>query len=221
MLELDFQVTGVEAALRGLTPLLLFKLKIAVSPPEGSIQSLLLNAQIQIQAPQRTYNAAEKERLSELFGTPERWGQTLRNRLWTHASATIGAFSGGLEAILAVPCTYDLNIAAAKYFYALEGGEVPILFLFSGSIFYEGPDGRLQVGRVSWNKECAYRLPVETWKKLMEAHFPNSAWLYLHRDTFDKLWAYRRQHGHATWEETLDKLLSEREPAPEREEITA
>ena len=87
--------------------------------------------------------------------TLDRWGQTLRARLWTHANVNVRQFSGRTEAILSLPCTFDLNVSATKYFYALEGGEVPLLFLFSGTIFYTGDDGRLQVSQVSWNSECA------------------------------------------------------------------
>src|SRR3954447_16647252 len=136
MHDLDFKIIGVESAARGLTPLLHFKLQITAAPSTDAIQALLLATQIQIQPAQRGYNAKEQDKLLDLFGEPERWGQTLRNRLWTHTNVTVGAITGATEAILTVPCTYDLNVAAAKYFYALEGGEVPLLFLFSGSLFY-------------------------------------------------------------------------------------
>src|SRR5689334_1722508 len=136
MPELNFQIIGVEPATRGLVPLMHFKLQVRTSNPTDSVQGLLLNAQIQIQSPQRLYNPSEKERLVDLFGEPARWGQTLRNRLWTHANCTVGAFTGVAETIIPLPCTFDLNIAATKYFYALEDGEVPLLFLFSGSAFY-------------------------------------------------------------------------------------
>jgi len=217
--DLDFKVVGVGAATRGLTPLLHFKLEVVTSSPEP-IQAVLLNAQIQIQPPQRSYTPGEKEKLVELFGTPERWGQTLRNRLWTHANVTVGNFTHQTEAVLAVPCSYDLNLAAAKYFYALDGGDIPLLFLFSGSIFYMTAEGRLQIERVSWNKECAHRLPVPVWKDLMEHHYPNSEWLYLQRETFDQLWAYKRRNGLATWEQTMEHLLSAVAAAPEGAPLT-
>jgi hypothetical protein len=209
MPDLNFQVTGVEPVTRGLTPWLHFKLSVTVSPATETVQALLLHAQIQIQSPQRSYSAPEKERLIELFGPAEDWGRTLRNRLWTHTNATAGAFTGATEMSLPVPCTYDLNIAAAKYFYALENGEVPLLFLFSGSLFYSNADGRLQVERISWNKECVWRLPIQTWRDLMEQHYPESAWLYLPRHLFDQLYAFRRQHGFATWEQTIERLLEQ------------
>ncbi len=206
MPELNFQITGVGAA-PALAPVLHFTLEIQAEPQTAAIQSVLLNTQVQIQCPQRAYSAEEKEKLVEVFGPPERWGQTLRNRLWTHANTTVAAFTGRTKTVLPVPCTYDLNTAAAKYFYALEGGEVGLLFLFSGSVFYATPEGRLQVERISWNKECVYRMPVSLWGDLMEQVFPNSAWLTLRRDVFDRICAYKRRHGLATWEETVEQLL--------------
>src|SRR5436190_22388552 len=127
MPELNFQITGVETATRGLVPLMHFNLEVRTANPADSVQGLLLNVQIQIQSPQRAYNASEKERLVDLFGTPERWGQTLRNRLWTHANCTVGTFTGVAETIIPVACTFDLNLAATKYFYALDEGDVPLL----------------------------------------------------------------------------------------------
>lgn len=246
MPDIDFRILGVEPAAHGLLPLLHFKLQVVekVCPPESvgmteaaqqrrpateklppsanialaeTIQAVLLHVQIQLQPAQRAYKAAERERLLELFGAPERWGQTLRNRLWTHAHATVPAFRGSVEVTLPVPCTYDLNVAAAKYFYALEEGEVSLLFLFSGTIFYSAADGRLQVQQISWEKECAWRMPVRVWQELMEHHFPNSAWVSLRRDVFDRLYSFKRERGLATWEETIDQLL----PVPELAEVPA
>jgi hypothetical protein len=208
MPDLDFQVTGIEPSARGLTPLLHFNLEISNQPVTEQIQAVMVQAQIQIQAPQRPYNDREKERLEDLFGTPDRWGQTLRNRLWAHASATVRPFSGSTETVLPVQCTYDFNVIATKYFYALEGGEVPLLFLFSGTIFYAGPGGGLQVQQISWDQECVYRMSVRVWAELMNYHYPNSAWLSLGRDVFDKLTAFKRRHGLLTWDQTIERLLT-------------
>lgn len=207
MPALDFQVTGAEAIAYGMTPLLHFKLRVSNKPENESIQAVLLHAQIQIESPRRTYNPREKEKLSELFGSPERWGQTLRNRLWTHANAMVQAFSGETDCILPVACTYDFNLTMTKYFHALEEGDVCLLFLFSGTVFYLGDAGRLQTQLISWDKECAYRLPVRTWRDMMDHHYPNSAWLYLQRDSFDRLYDYKRRHGLATWEQTIESLI--------------
>jgi hypothetical protein len=219
MPDLDFKILGVEAANYGIVPLLQFNLEIRNQPTEQVIQSVVLQAQIQLQPTQRAYQSAEKEKLGELFGTPERWGQTLRARLWTHATANVRQFSERTETVLSVPCTYDLNVAPTKYFYALEGGEVPLLFLFSGTIFYLAPDERLQIQQVSWNKECAYRMPISTWQEMMNEHYPNTAWLSLDRGLFERLYAFRRREGLADWEQTITRLLPE--PNEPKAEVSA
>jgi len=217
MPDLNFQIAGVEPATNGLTPLLLFKLQISNAATDEKISGVFLNAQIQIQPAQRAYNPVEKEKLVELFGEPKRWGETLRNRLWSHANTAVGPFTGHTDINLPVSCTFDLNIASAKYFYALDSGEVALLFLFSGSIFYAAPDGRLQIERISWNKECAYRMPIQMWRDLMQRHYPNSAWLALRRDVFDRLYEHKRKNGLPTWEQVIEQLL----PAEVAEEATA
>jgi hypothetical protein len=216
MPDLNFRVTGVEPAARGLVPLIHFHLEVTNLPETELIQSVLLQAQVQIQSAHRPYDEEEKERLADLFGTPDRWGRTLRNRLWAHANTTVRPFERKTEAVLPIQCTYDLNVSATKYFYALKEGEVPLLFLFSGTIFYAGPDGRLQVQQISWDKECTYPMPVRIWQELMEHHYPNSAWLPLDRQVFEKLYAYKRSQGLPTWEQTIERLLAAYEPANHR-----
>jgi hypothetical protein len=208
MPDLNFKVTGVQAAARGLMPLLHFNLEISNQPATEAIQAVMIQAQIQIQSAQRAYNDAERERLEELFGTPDRWGQTLRNRLWTHASTTVPPFSGQTKVTLPVQCTYDFNVIGTKFFYALEGGEVPLLFLFSGTVFYAGAHGGLLVQQISWDKECVYRMPSEVWTNLMNHHYPNIAWLSIGRDIFDKLSEFKREYGLLTWEQVFELLLN-------------
>jgi hypothetical protein len=213
MPDLDFKVTGVATGAYGLTPLLNFNLEVSNPNARENIHSVALQVQIQIAAPRRPYTALEKDKLVDLFGTPDRWGQTLGSKLWALTSTSLRSFSGETTSIISVPCSFDLNIAASKYFYALDAGEVPLLFLFSGTIFYPGEGGRLQIQQISWNKEASYRMPVATWKQLMDVHYPNTAWLYLNRDVFDRLYAYRRVHGISSWEETIERLLPENERA--------
>jgi hypothetical protein len=208
MPELGFQILGVEAVARALSPLFHFKLRVKTTSENEAVEALILQAQIQIQAPQRSYSSVEREKLVELFGQPDQWQRTLRNRLWGHAHTTSSGFIHQTELILAVPCTFDLNIAATKYFFALSGGEVSLLFLFSGTVFYLAEGGRLQVQRLSWDKECQFALPVAVWESLMEQHYPNSAWLLLQRDVFERLYAYKRRNGYPSWEQVMEELLS-------------
>lgn len=204
-----FQVTGVKTAARSLTPLLQFDLEIENRPADEEIHAILLQAQIQIQSPARSYNAREKEKLGELFGSPDQWGQTLRGRLWASASTTVGGFRGSTRTRVTVPCTYDLTFATVKYLYALEQGEVPFLFLFSGTVFYASPEGRWQVQQISWDRECSYRMPITVWQDMIDSHYPHSAWLYLDREVFEQLYAFRRRHGLNSWEQTIQHMLAD------------
>ena len=211
MPDLAFEIVGAEAPTHTVAPLLLFKLVVTNWPPDEPIHSVMLQCQVQIESVKRPYTPSEKDKLRDLFGEPERWGQTLRNKLWMHATVNIPAFTGRKEIDVAIPCSYDLNVVGTKYFYALEAGEIPLLFLFSGTVFYMAEDGRLQVGQIPWNKEAAFKLPVSLWQQMIENHYPNSAWLYLQRDVFERLYDYKRRHGLPTWEQVIEQLLMEKE----------
>lgn len=215
MPDLDFRVKGAEVLKYAAVPSLLFKLRVE-NLEEEPIRSVALNTQIRIAATQRHYEAAEQERLLELFGEPSRWKDTLRSLLWTHTVLQVTKFSGSTVVDMPVPCTYDLEVVAAKYFYALEDGEVPLEFLFSGTVFYAGEDGRLQAARISWVKEAEFRLPVRLWREMMDHYFPNSAWVRLRKDAFDRLYDYKVRRGLPTWEAAVDALLRASEQEVER-----
>jgi hypothetical protein len=208
--DLDFRVEAAEVLEFAAVPSILFKLRIE-NLEEEAVRSVALNTQVRIAAAQRHYDAAEQERLLEVFGEPSRWGNTLRSLLWTHTVLQIPPFSGSTIVDMPVTCTYDLEVVAGKYFYALEDGEVPLEFLFSGTVFYAGEGGGLQVARISWEKEADYRLPVRVWKEMMEHYFPNSAWIRLRKDTFDQLYDYKVRMGFPTLEAAVEGLLSEQE----------
>jgi hypothetical protein len=213
--DLDFRVEGAEVLKFAAVPSLLFKLRIE-NGEEEPIRSVAVNTQIRIAATQRHYDAMEQERLLEVFGQPNRWRNTLRSLLWTHTVLQVPPFSGSTVVDMPVPCTYDLEVIAAKYFYALEDGEVPLELLFSGTVFYAGENGRLQVARISWEKEAEFRLPVRLWKEMMEHYFPNSAWIRLRRDAFDRLYEYKVRMGFPTCESAVEALLRASEHEVER-----
>jgi hypothetical protein len=204
--DLSFAVEGAEVLEYAAVPSLLFKVRVENLDGEA-VRSVSLNTQVRISAARRHYEAAEGERLLDLFGEPHRWGTTLRSFLWTHTVVQVSSFSGSTVVDMPVTCTYDLDVAAAKYFHALEGGEVPLEFLFSGTVFYAGEDGRLQTARISWEKEAEFRMPVLLWKEMMEHYFPNSAWLRLRKDAFDDLYDYKVRKGLPTWEAAVESLL--------------
>ena len=215
MPDLDFKVTGVLAAALGLTPLFNFQLEVTNPVANESIHSVALQVQIQISAPQRSYTAVEKEKLIDLFGTPERWARTVRPLLWMNTSVVVPRFAGDTVVNLELPCTFDFNVAATKYFHALDAGDIPLCVMFSGTLFLEGPEGVLQVANVPWDREASFRLPIAVWKEMMEMHYPNTSWLCLHRDTFDALYDFKVRHGIPTWEQAIARALAAAETPEE------
>lgn len=207
MPDLSFQVDGAEVTPYAVAPLLTFRLRATNVSPDEAIHNVVLRCQIQIESTRRKYDPEEEQRLRDLFGEPQRWGQTLRAMLWTHANVVIPPFAGETVIDLPVSCTYDFNLAVTKYFYALEQGEIPLNFLFSGTVFYQDGEA-LQVAPISWSKEARFRLPVATWRHLMETYYPNLAWLQLRQDVFDRLYRYKVRHGIATWEQLMERILS-------------
>jgi hypothetical protein len=216
MPDLDFGVADAEVLPFAASPTMLFKLHIQNAVVAEQIHSIMLRAQVRIEPTRRHYDPETEARLLELFGAPHQWGETLRSLLWTHATTIVPRFSGRTIAELPIVCTYDFEVAAAKYFYALEDGAVPLLFLFSGTVFYTHSEGGLQIAQIPWEKEAAFRLPVRLWKEMMERYFPNSAWLRVRKDVFDRLYAYKARHALPTWEDALDHLLQGREAELER-----
>ncbi len=207
MPELSFQIESAEPQRFTVAPTLLFKLRINNATPGETIHSVALRCQIQLEVARRQYTSADQQNLRDLFGEPDRWGQTLKTMLWTHASVVAPAFEGTTVVDVPVPCTFDFNVAATKYFHGVAGGDVPLAFLFSGTAFYANGEGQLQVGPIPWDKEARFRLPVKSWHDMMEIYYPNSAWLCLRRDVFERLYQFKVDNAIPTWEQALEKIL--------------
>jgi hypothetical protein len=207
--ELGFAVLGCEPLRHAAAPALRFSL--AIDAGGAAVRSVMLDVQVRIAATQRGYTAAEQEQLGDLFGEAHRWRDTLRGLLWTHASLVVPPFEGTTVVDLVVPCTYDFDVAAAKYLAGLRDGEIPLELLFSGTVFHTGAGGALQVNRISWSAETTHRLPVAVWRETMDHYFPGAAWLRVDREAFERLVAYRARHALTSWEAVLDDLLARRE----------
>jgi hypothetical protein len=186
-------------------PTLRFGLRVESSVP---LRSASLNVQLRIAAPRRSYSEEEELALRELFGATEQWGRSLQSLHWTNLTVHVPEFTQSTLVELNVTCTYDLEVTASKYLNAVAVGKVPLEFLFSGTVFYATPDGRLQVRPISWDDEAEFMLPASVWRELMERHFPGSAWLRLNREAFDRLYAYRAAHAYLSWDETISALLA-------------
>jgi hypothetical protein len=207
--DLSFAVTDAARLEHAATPTIRFALR--VTSAGAAVRSVLLDVQVRIAATRRAYARESDDRLFELFGARADWGTTLRSLLWTRTTLVVPPFTDATEVDLLVPCTYDLDVTATRYFDALRDGDVPLEFLFSGTVFYSAADGRLQTARLSWELEAEYRLPVAVWRETIDHHFRGTAWLRLDRESHDRLVAYKSRRALPTWSAVLDELL----PSPE------
>jgi hypothetical protein len=216
MPDLDFEVESADVLPYAAVPTILFRLGVQNALEGEEINSISLRTQIRIAATQRRYDETEQEKLRELFGESHQWKDTLRSLLWTNTNTIVTRFSGGRVFEMPVACTYDFDVVGTKYFAALGGGDIPLEFLFSGTVFYRKDGGALQVAQISWEKEAKFRLPVRLWRDMMDHYFPNSAWLRLHKNIFDRLYDYRSRNALLTWDRTLESLLNTAEKEVER-----
>ncbi len=208
MPELQFQIEGAEAVPHAAAPLLALKLRITNLPASEPIHTLTLKCQVQIEPAKRRYLPPEQEKLADLFGEPSRWSRTVKPLHWMNTSVAVSGFSGSTLVDLELPCTFDFNVASTKYFHALDAGDIPLCVMFSGTVFYQSQQTTLQVAQIPWDREAYFKLPVSVWKEMMDAHFPNSAWLCLRRDAFEQLYDYKVRNGLPTWEQTIARLIA-------------
>jgi Family of unknown function (DUF6084) len=206
VVSLTFDCIGARAEPYAAAPTL--SLRLRLSETSGTpVHGIALRCQIRIEPQRRRYTPAEAERLRDLFGDPSRWADTLKPIQFTTVNTMVASFTGAVEVDLPVACTYDLEIAATRYFYGLEEDAAPLLLLFSGTVFARTGDSGFSVAPVPWSSECSYRLPVAVWREMVDRYFPNSGWLRLSRDTLDALARVKAELALPTWEATINTLI--------------
>jgi hypothetical protein len=205
--ELTFDCIGAHPDKYAVAPSMSLTLRIAETTGLR-VDAIALRCQIRIEPTRRRYSDAEAERLNDLFGDTRRWAETLRPLQFTTVSIMVPGFAGSTEIDLPVMLSYDLEIGSTRYFAGLESGEIPLLLLFSGTVFSTAADGRLQVQQVPWSKEASYRLPVSVWREAIDVHFPNSAWIRMSLQTLDELQRFKTRNALPTWDATLAALLA-------------
>lgn len=203
--EVTFAVLDVTPEPYAVTPKLVARVGVAAIGDEP-IHAIALRCQVRIDPLRRAYSDAEAEGLTDLFGTRDRWATTQHTFLWQHTTAMVQGFSGATQVDLPLECTYDFEVAAAKYLHALRDGGVPLQFLFSGTVFVQGARG-FSVQQVPWDREDRHDMPVSVWRDLIGRHFPNTGWLRLDHDTVEAVAAYRRAHGLLSNDAAITSLL--------------
>jgi hypothetical protein len=210
MTDLVFDCVDVYAERYAMAPTVSFRLRVSETTG-ATIHAVALRCQLRIEPQRRRYADAEAEGLLDLFGERSRWGETLKPMQFADSSVILPGFRGSTEVDLPVPCTYDFEVSSAKYLHALSDGEVPLLLLFSGTVFTRGLGG-VSVERVPWDKEASCRMPVAVWRQAMDLHFPGTAWVRVRRETLDALQRFKSHRALPTWDDALEALL---EGAPE------
>ncbi len=204
--EPEFAVTGAAHVAFAATPTMLFTAS-ATDPSGVEIQSIALSVQVMLDPAKRGYDSPTRERLGELFGPPASWAPSTSGLPWARVAAAVPGFSGSTIFAIEVPCTYDLEVASAKYFHAVREGVVPLSFHFNGNVFYYGAGGRLQVVPVSWTNTAQYRMPVATWRAMIAEHYPGTGWIRVHEDTLEALNHRRAVRGLPSFDACLTELL--------------
>jgi hypothetical protein len=203
---LTFTVVDVAAERFAVTPILSAHVRIA-NADEVPIQAIALRCQIRIEPLRRPYSDDEAAGLVDLFGPRERWVDTQRTFLWQHSTAMVQGFTGETDVELHLECTYDFEVAASKYLHALRDGSIPLLFLFSGTVFVPGERG-FSVHQVPWECEARHDLPVAVWNQLTRTHFPNAGFVRLSHDTVAALAAFKSARGMLDFEDAVTTLLA-------------
>jgi hypothetical protein len=210
---LAFDVLDVEAERWSLAPALHVRLRICETSGDR-VHALALRTQVRVEPRRRAYSDTERQALLGLFGDARQWGEGLHPFLWTDCGTVVPGFTGETVATVTLPCTYDTETTAAGYLHALDdGAEVPLLLLFSGTVFTRGDSG-FAVQPVPWDREARYRMPVAVWREAMDAHFAGQGWLRLQTATLTRLQRFRAERALTTWDDTLLALLEEAGEVP-------
>jgi hypothetical protein len=205
--DLSFQCLGVAADIYAAGPTLNIRLRVT-ERSGAKVHAIALRAQLRIEPQKRRYSPTEAANLGDLFGATTRWADTLRPLQFATVPAMVPGFSDSCDFDLPVPCTYDLEIAATTYFHALDEGDIPLMLLFSGTVFTKGETG-FSVAPVSWQAEAPCLVPIGVWREMMDRFFPNCGWIRLSRDTLQTLGAFKNRRAIPTWEQAITTLLDE------------
>jgi hypothetical protein len=143
----------------------------------------------------------------ELFGAPERWATTTRSLVWHQADVLVPAFTGSTTFRIALPASFDMEVASSKYLYGLPDGEVPLAFNFNGTVHYRGDDGRLQMSLVPWACTAEFRFPVATWRNLIDHYYPHTGWVPLQETTLRALQREKARRALPTLDACVAELL--------------
>ena len=147
--------------------------------PASPCTRIALRCQVRIEPQRRRYDDAEEPALLDLFGDRDRWShdaQAVPVDAVQHHGPGLHRRDRGRPAAARAPTTS--RSPASKYLHALRDGEIPLVLLFSGTVFTRGATGFAS----SRCRGTARRATGCRWRSggdLMDAYFPNTGWMRL------------------------------------------
>jgi hypothetical protein len=201
--EPEFWVLDAEARPHTAAPTLRFRMRIR-DHSDAEIYTVALATQIHLDAVDRPHDDATREALRDVFGEPERWGDTARGVMWAKVDTLVPSFTGSASFDLEVPCSSDLELATSRYFEAVPDGVAPLSFHFNGKVFYRGAQDRMQLSMVPWHATAQFKLPIETWREAMGTR---GGLVRVSSDTFAALREYRLERGLPSLDASVADLL--------------
>ncbi|MDQ3308300.1 MAG: DUF6084 family protein, partial [Actinomycetota bacterium] len=102
MADLTFTVVDVFAESYAAAPQMTARLRIEDASGEP-VHAIALRAQVRIEPQRRRYSEDEESGLLDMFGTRERWFDTLKPFMWMQCSSMVQGFTGVTEVDVAMP----------------------------------------------------------------------------------------------------------------------
>ncbi len=211
MVDLLFNVEGVDVEKFSATPLLLFSLRIATAEPQRRIENVMLNCQIRIDPTLRVYSAAERERLGELFGAPSAGAKPCtvccgRTPMWRFRAFRARPW------FACRPSARMISASRARSFFMAWSKE-RFRSRFSSAARSSTRMRRTpcRSSRFAGPRRRSFRLQAQMWRDLMDNYYPNCDLLRIGSETFDRLYRFKRRRGLLSFDDVLDELLQQAE----------
>ena len=150
----------------------------STTPPSAQVFTIALAVQIAIEPAQRRYDEETRERLTELLGEPgpdrladadacpgrrstcssSRFTERPRSRCRSPATTTSRS----------PPPTTSARSPTARCRWSSTS---------TAASTTRATDGRLQIVQISWEESSDYRMPIEVWQEMIDAHYPYRGWI--------------------------------------------
>ena len=161
---------------------------------EEIIHTVVLRCQIQIEVTRRRYSGFDQERLARSVRRAGALGPDAAQSAVDQHQPVVPQFTAKPRSIRRYPA---LSISASpppSISTAWRMATFPVCLMFSGTVFYADPGDRCR-WRPFLGQGNEIPAAAKVWKDMMDAYYPNSAWLCLRRDVFEELQRFKVERG--------------------------